>query len=338
MQWAKVRHMKKVSLLICFSFFLFQCNSEAERFILSEALSESVATTAATSPCVDDCLNVNESAPETEVAETNPDTGMEAVNVDLDDVEVSDVLVGEISPSGSADDDVDSESGADLDGAEGATEVTEPTITLVPKPNIADRYGSFQVAGEAEETDTDADGILDEIDNCIDVANASQTNQNEGYDDVGDVCDYINDADEDGLADAIDVQVTVFNSWHNVDPTVVMDTFYKYKDETTFTFVGGKRIVKQGVGSTKIIDFETASDIRVKGVVDASLALSTINDCTADDGDQVGICIVSVVSGIRIQDMGVDVLIEKNQTAEKISTPKINIDKSQFGIEKIIGQ
>ena len=57
-------------------------------------------------------------------------------------------------------------------------------------------------------TDRDGDGVLDDIDNCVDVANADQLDADE--DGLGDVCD--SDDDNDGIDDDVDNCVDVANS------------------------------------------------------------------------------------------------------------------------------
>lgn len=56
--------------------------------------------------------------------------------------------------------------------------------------------------------DTDADGVVDVVDNCPSIANANQVNS-DGADDGGDACD--NDDDNDGWADVDDNCPTVAN-------------------------------------------------------------------------------------------------------------------------------
>ncbi len=65
---------------------------------------------------------------------------------------------------------------------------------------IADAInGDCECAG-VPRTDTDGDGIFDDVDNCITISNADQANNDNDSD--GDVCD--NDDDNDGVVDALD--------------------------------------------------------------------------------------------------------------------------------------
>ena len=78
------------------------------------------------------------------------------------------------------------------------------------KTDGSGRYIEIQpilVAGESPDTDSDADGIGDLIDNCPDIPNNDQANSD--FDSEGDVCDVCpadswNDADDDGICGDVD--------------------------------------------------------------------------------------------------------------------------------------
>jgi hypothetical protein len=83
--------------------------------------------------------------------------------------------------------------------------------------------GGGQVKAQ-EVVDTDGDGVADDVDNCLEVANAEQEDADE--DGVGDACDNClevanaeqEDADEDGLGDVCDACPE-----SDTEPTVVID-------------------------------------------------------------------------------------------------------------------
>lgn len=58
-------------------------------------------------------------------------------------------------------------------------------------------------------SDADGDGVLDDVDNCVEIANADQADCNE--DGVGDACDSASDCDADGVVDSEDNCPTVPN-------------------------------------------------------------------------------------------------------------------------------
>lgn len=64
--------------------------------------------------------------------------------------------------------------------------------------------------GEEQPEDTDSDGIVDSIDNCREVPNASQLD--EDGDGTGDICDVDFDTDADGAKDSIDNCPGIANS------------------------------------------------------------------------------------------------------------------------------
>jgi len=75
------------------------------------------------------------------------------------------------------------------------------TAPLAQHWSATGHYSVFADLTLADPTDTDGDGILDSIDNCIDQPNASQANNDD--DDFGDACD-LND-DNDLFLDTIDL-------------------------------------------------------------------------------------------------------------------------------------
>jgi hypothetical protein len=126
--------------------------------------------------------------------------------------------------------------------------------------------------------DRDHDGILDAVDNCPDVANASQVD--EDSDGLGDVCDPCppfadnQDTDGDGLGDLCDPhpasagdQLIAFEGFTDAlsGPWTVMGTF---------TMAGGEGVLSAADASTSLLTWPSPDGARVE--IRAAFAIDSI--------------------------------------------------------------
>lgn len=142
--------------------------------------------------------------------------------------------------------------------------------------------GSFADGGVDTSVDADADrdhdGILDAIDNCPDVANASQVD--EDSDGLGDVCDPCPpladnaDGDGDGLGDACDPHPAVAG-----DQLVAFEGFNDALSGSwtvmgTFTMTGGEGVLSATDTSTSLLTRPSPAGARVE--IRAAFAIDSI--------------------------------------------------------------
>jgi hypothetical protein len=131
---------------------------------------------------------------------------------------------------------------------------------------------------DAGDGDREGDGVADSIDNCPDVANASQLN--EDSDDFGDVCDpcppFANntDGDGDGVGDACDPNPTTAG-----DKLVVFEGFGAALPPTwttsgTFNLSGGDGMLIAGDTSAAMLSMASPNGARVE--VRAALVVDLI--------------------------------------------------------------